>query len=231
MFKKSLNVNDAWVGFYSHFKKRRFWLPYLPVYDTHPCIIRTPPILCVHFGQKQCVLYKGKYGNEVKITNSCRPNRLVLIPCTRARRLLNRLTFVGACCRRHRSARFVDLPLVHWPGSSDPGRGHHWRETWYRRTGSENLNIFPSDYEGKISNNSCRPNRLISLLSNHSCRRATPEGTATDIYLLYSRICDIYLSVPCTSLASVSVGYPTMHKALVFLYVNYSTQCIIFLDE
>ena len=28
MFKKSLNVNDTWFGFYSHFKKGTFGLPY-----------------------------------------------------------------------------------------------------------------------------------------------------------------------------------------------------------
>ena len=57
MFKKSLNVNDAWFGFYSHFKIGTF------DYRIYPCIIRTPPpILRVHFGQKKCVLYKGKYG-------------------------------------------------------------------------------------------------------------------------------------------------------------------------
>ena len=42
---------------------------------------------------------------------------------------------------------------------------------------------------------------------------------------LYTRICDIHLSVPCTRLANVSVGYPTMHKAIVFLYVYNSTLC------
>ena len=41
--------------------------------------------------------------------------------------------------------------------------------------------------------------------------------------LIYTRICDIHLSVPCTRLANVSVGYPTMHKAQVFLYVYNST--------
>ena len=41
--------------------------------------------------------------------------------------------------------------------------------------------------------------------------------------LLYTRIYDIHLSVPCTMVAYVSVGYPTMHKALVFLYVYNST--------
>ena len=35
MFKKSLNVNDAWFGFYSHFKKGTF------DYRIYLCIIRT----------------------------------------------------------------------------------------------------------------------------------------------------------------------------------------------
>ena len=28
MYKKSLNVNDSWFGFYNHFKKGIFALPY-----------------------------------------------------------------------------------------------------------------------------------------------------------------------------------------------------------
>ena len=46
-------------------------------------------------------------------------------------------------------------------------------------------------------------------------------------WILYfnTRICDIHLSVPCTRPANVSVGYPTTHKALVFLYVHNSTLC------
>ena len=44
-----------------------------------------------------------------------------------------------------------------------------------------------------------------------------------DKYLLYTRMCDIHLRVPCTRLANVSVGYPMMHKALVVLYVYNST--------
>ena len=68
---------------------------------------------------------------------------------------------------------------------------------------------------------------ISDLFSWYRCNTARQKK---DRYLLYTRICDIHVSLPCTMLLSLSVTPPCRRLYVVFLYVYNSTlwvgQCL-----